>query len=129
MNIISKRLATMALLLIFSAVIIFHLFVLTGFVPIDLVWGGRLKDQQQMVSFEIVSIILNVLMLMVIAGYAGYVNVRVNPKIFKVALWVMFILFLLNTIGNLFSENQWEQLIFTPITVLISIFCLRLAID
>jgi len=37
-------------------------------------------------------------------------------------------LFLLNTFGNAFSKNKIERLLFTPVTVLLTIFSLVLAL-
>jgi hypothetical protein len=128
-NLISIRLATLALLVIFTLVMVFHLFVIIGVIPFNMVWGGRLQTHEQMISFEVTSILLNFTMLAVVAVYAGYLKVKLNPGIIKVVLWIMVILFLLNTIGNLFSNNEWEKIIFTPITLLLAIFSLRLAIE
>ncbi len=94
-----------------------------------MVWGGRIKNQEQMISFEITSILINIIMLAVVAIYAGYLNLKINPKIIKVALWIMVVIFLLNTIGNLFSNNEMEKMIFTPLTLLLAIFSLRLAME
>jgi hypothetical protein len=128
-NLISIRLATLALLVIFALVMVFHLFVIIGVIPFNMVWGGRLQTHEQMISFEVTSILLNFMMLAVVAVHAGYLKVKIYPGIIKVVLWIMVILFLLNTIGNLFSNNEWEKIIFTPITLLLAIFSLRLAIE
>jgi uncharacterized membrane protein YjjP (DUF1212 family) len=82
-----------------------------------------------MISFEIISILINGIMLAVVAIYTRHLNVKINPKIIKAALWIMVGIFLLNTIGNLFSKNEWEKIIFTPITLLLAIFSLRLAME
>lgn len=126
---ISSRLASTALLLIFALVILFHVLVLAGVIPFSMVWGGRIQSQEQMISFEIISILINIIMIAVVAIYAGYLNLKINPKIIKMALWMMVIIFFLNTIGNLFSNNEMEKMIFTPITLLLAIFSLRLAME
>jgi hypothetical protein len=41
----------------------------------------------------------------------------------------MVALFSVNTAGNLFAINDWERWIFTPLTFLLAIFSLRLAIE
>lgn len=93
-----------------------------------MVWGGRLQSQEQMILFEMTSILINGVMLGVVAVYVGYLKAKVNPKIIKAALWLMVILFSFNTIGNLFSNNELEKMIFTPITLLLAFFSLRLAL-
>lgn len=125
---LTRQIAINGLLMILSLVVVFHLLVITGTIPFDLVWGGRLKNHSQMLSFEAVSITLNLVMLAVVAVHGGILNLKVKPLIIKVAIWAMFALFLLNTIGNLFSENEMERTIFTPLTFLLSVFSLRLAI-
>jgi len=128
-NIITAKFASSALLIIFSGVIIFHVLVLSGIVPFDMVWGGRLQSKAQMISFELTSIAINIMMLAIVSIHAGVVKVNINKKVLKTALWLMFVLFLFNTVGNLLSENMMEKIIFTPLTILLSVFCLRLAID
>jgi hypothetical protein len=127
-GIANRRLSTYGLLVIFSLVIIFHLLVLTGVVPFKIVWGGRLENHSQMVAFEIVSIALNLLMLMVVLVDGSIMKVNVKGKLLKISLWFMFGLFLLNTVGNLFSNNETERMIFTPLTLLLSLLSLHLAV-
>lgn len=119
----------MSLLLIFLLVIIFHLLVLMGIIPFDIVWGGRLKSKDEMIPFEITSIALNSVMLGIVMMQAGLLKVNVKPIVFlKVAFWCMFVLFAINTVGNILSNNELERLIFTPLTFLLAVFSLRLAI-
>ncbi len=125
----TKQIASRGLLLILSLVILFHLLVIAGVIPFQVVWGGRLKDTSQMLVFESVSILLNLLMLTVVSIQAGLVKVTLNQRILKIAFWLMGILFFLNTIGNLVSLNQLERLVFTPLTFLLALFSLRLALD
>lgn len=79
-------------------------------------------------SFEAVSVLLNLLMLAVVAMHAGILRLTVSPVIIKIALWTMFVLFLVNTFANMLSENAMEKIIFTPLTFLLSMFSLRLAV-
>lgn len=124
---LTHRLAVSVLLIILSLVIIFHLLVLIGIIPFDIVWGGRLKDRQQMVAFETVSLVLNSVMLFIVSIKAGLIKIPIHITIIRVALWLMFALFVLNTVGNLLSKNQLEQIIFTPLTAILAICCFRLA--
>jgi hypothetical protein len=127
-KIISERIAGLALTAIFLLIIPFHLAVIVGLVPIDIIWGGRLKTREELYVFESISIVLNALMLWIVASRMGYVKVLINRKVIRVILWLMVILFSLNTIGNLMAFNNLETYIFTPITFLMALFSLRLAI-
>lgn len=125
---ISERFAVLVLLLIFSGVILFHLLVLSGAVPFDIVWGGRLKTKEEMIVFETVSLILNGFMMVVIAIRGKFLKISRGEKLITGILWGMALLFGLNTIGNLFAENSWETIIFTPMTFILSVLSLRLAL-
>jgi hypothetical protein len=109
-------------------IIVFHLLVIVGIIPFQIVWGGRLTNQAQMIQFETISIIVNLIMLMIVAFRAGFFQASIKPIIITAALWSMCILFLLNTVGNLASINLFEKLVFTPLTLLLSLSCFRLAI-
>jgi hypothetical protein len=124
-----KRIALYGFLFILSPILIFHFLILFGVIPFDIVWGGRLKNSSEMISFEIVSIVVNLLMLTVVGIHTGFIKLTINPKFISIAFWLMFILFLVNTVGNIFSTNQLEKLLFTPLTLLLAIFSLRLALN
>jgi hypothetical protein len=125
---ITEKFASNALLIIFSLVMIFHALVLTGIIPFEMVWGGRLKSKEEMIPFEITSIALNLVMLGIVAIQTGLLKVNVKPIVLKIAFWCMFVLFAVNTVGNIFSNNELERFIFTPLTLLLSVFSLRLAL-
>jgi hypothetical protein len=108
--------------------LIFHVLVLLGFVPTDIIWGGRLKTSEEILQFELISIFSLSLFGIVILGKQFSVKKRIQ-QICTVLLWVFTILFLLNTIGNLVAKNSLETIIFTPITLISAILCVRLAIE
>jgi hypothetical protein len=124
---ISERFATNGLLLLLSVLVVFHGLILLRIIPFEMIWGGRLKDASEMVSFESISILVNLLMLSIVAIKGNLLKINIHPGILKVALWAMFGLFLLNTIGNFLSINWFEKAVFAPITLVLSLFCLRLA--
>ncbi len=84
---ISERLAQNAMMSIFSAMIIFHLLILSGVIPFDIVWGGRLNTREEMIRFETISIATQILMLLVVALRARVIKVGVPPFILTIALW------------------------------------------
>lgn len=113
--------AAKAIVTILVFVMLFHLLVLTGVVPFTIVWGGRLKTNGDMLRFEFVSIATNLLMVFVAAVKANWLRLYLPSTLIRVGLWLMAGLFLLNTIGNIFSTNRLEQIIFTPLTMLLSL--------
>jgi hypothetical protein len=107
---------------------LFHLLILLGVIPFTIVWGGRITSRQQMLRMETISILVNLVLLTLVALRAGFFGPRVHPKIITTALWIMTGWFVLNTLGNLLSQNGLEQMIFTPLTLVLSVLCFRLAI-
>ena len=81
-----------------------------------------------MYRFEIFSIIFNAIFLIVILVQAGIIPIEIPKKIITYILWVMAALFCLNTVGNAISKNKIEQGVFTPVTILLAIFSLILAL-
>ncbi|GAA0192503.1 hypothetical protein GCM10009122_55370 [Fulvivirga kasyanovii] len=126
---ISDKKATYILVAILSLVIVFHMLILLGLVPFEIVWGGRLKNASEMVIFELISIAINIAMLTVVCIHGGIIKTNVKHGLLKGFLWIMFFLFLLNTIGNIASNNIYEKMIFTPLTLLLAVLSLRLAVS
>lgn len=119
----------MGLIFILTAVILFHGLVLVGIIPQDIVWGGRLRTREELVEFELVSIVINFNMVLFVSVRAGIINLSIKPILIRIVLWLMVVLFILNTLGNLLSQNDLERIIFTPITLLLFVLSLRLAIE
>jgi hypothetical protein len=122
-----NRSIKIVLIVIFVLTIAFHFSVLIGCVPFENIWGGRLKNEQEMLVFETFSIILNAFFIVVVLVKSRYLKLKISPKIITVLLWIMTFLFFLNTIGNLFAINNLEKYIATPITFLLGILCFILA--
>lgn len=82
-----------------------------------------------MYRFETFSIIINSLFVMVVLVQANFLAIEVPKKIITYILWLMAGLFLLNTLGNAISKNKLEQRLFTPVTILLAIFSIFLALS
>lgn len=108
------------------SIIVFHIVAIVGIVPYEMLWGGRLKSESEMYFFESVSLLINLVMLAAVIVKRAWPTKKI--KWVNAVLWIMFVLFLLNTIGNIFSSNQMEKIIFTPITLILSVLCLILVL-
>lgn len=102
---------------------------LTGVVPYTIVWGSRLTSTEEMIRFEVFSLLINGIMVTVVLIAAGYIQAKVNRSLLRFMLWAMAVLFFLNTIGNILSTNRLETIIFTPLTFLLALLCMRLAVE
>jgi len=110
-------------------VIAFHILVMTKVIPFDMVWGGRLQSVNEMYLFESVSIGVNALLIGIVQLKKKAVQNARRHNVINFILWIYIALFLLNTVGNLVAIQTIETLIATPLTLLLSILCLRLAIE
>jgi hypothetical protein len=120
-------LAINTILVTLCLVTVFHLAVLGGLVPHNIVWGGKFENESQLLKFEIASVIINAFMIFVVAIKGQYVKIRLPVKMLVFMLWLMFLLFAINTVGNLFTNTLTETIIFTPITFILAILCFRIA--
>ena len=127
-KVISEKVALYGVLVILSLITVFHVLILIGVIPFDIVWGGRLTSREEMLRMESVSLLLNLLMLGIVARRAGWLKWGPGPRIIRILFWVMAGLFALNTLGNLASTRDLERAIFTPLTLLLVVFCWRLAL-
>jgi hypothetical protein len=112
------RIASSLLIFLFSASLLFHFLVLGNVIPYEMVWGGRIENREQLIGFEAFSIVSNILFLIILLLKARFLTWNVSPKAVKIGLWVILILFLLNTLGNLLSLNSTEKWIMTPLTTI-----------
>ncbi|MBE7410747.1 MAG: hypothetical protein L6Q54_08160 [Leptospiraceae bacterium] len=121
------RLAVNTSLCIFISAIFYHLLVIAGVIPHSIVWGGRIENNSQMVIFEIVSISILLIIMFFIGMKANLIKKFISEKIITIMIYGLSLLFALNTIGNIFSLSKLESLLFTPITLLLSVLCFRIA--
>ncbi len=124
-----KELAQIGLISIYSLTIVFHLLVLMKVIPYKIVWGSRLKTDSDMYKLETVSVILNVFFLIVILSISNFIQFTINESVLTVLLWVMAALFLFNTVVNMLSKNKLEKLIFTPVTIILTILTVVLIVS
>ncbi len=113
-------------LLMLTTVLFVHVLVLVGVVPYTAVWGGRIESQEQMQVSEMISIVSVMLMMWVLAMKSRRLSQVIPEKVLDVIIWAMAVLFGLNTLGNLLSENVFEKVFFTPLTLLLMVLCVRI---
>ncbi|MDF1695781.1 MAG: hypothetical protein P1U56_08125 [Saprospiraceae bacterium] len=127
-RILSETLAGNGLLIIFGFLFLFHLLVLVGVIPYSIVWAGKIKDRIEMIQLESVSLFILAMATMTVLLKMRYVDFDFDPKIIKVGMWVFFVFFMLNTIGNLTAINPIEKYGFGLLTLVMALLSFRLAI-
>jgi hypothetical protein len=127
-KIISVRLASNIIITINTLAILMHVLILLRVLPYDFVWGGRLEGEE-IIVFESVSIVVQILFISIIAVKAGYFFKGRFKRTVNVCLWLLFGLMLLNTLGNIASNSSFETMVMTPLTLVLALLVFRLAIE
>ena len=122
------NIAQYGLVLILSVLLVFHFLILLKIVPYNIIWGGRLKSNKEMYRFETVSILINFIFLYVVLVQSHFFRVDIPKNVMTISLWAMTALFAFNIHGNMMSKNKFEKRLFTPITIILTIFSLILAL-
>jgi len=127
-NLIGVRAAGNILLVLFGMLFVFHLLVLTGVIPYNIVWAGEIANKTDLIKMETISLVVLILASLVITLRMEYLRLGISPLIIRIGNWILFVFFLLNTLGNLTAVSPIEKYGFGLLTILISILLLKLAI-
>ena len=111
-----KNIYISTLLLISALVTVFHVLILVRLIPFEITWGGNLKTVEEMYVFETLSILINLFFAFILLQKGEYIRYIMGRKTVNMILWIFFVLFTLNTIGNLFAETNFEKF-FTLLTL------------
>ena len=129
-KLISTKLAGNILLFSLGLLFIFHVLVLLKVIPADIVWGGQIQGvPANLLTLEIVALLVTAFFILIVAAKLGYLQAGRLSGAINVGLWLIFAYLLLNTLGNLASGISFEKLLFAPITILLALCALRLAIE
>ncbi len=126
---ISVKLAGNIVIVLMVLMIILHMLIMLRIVPYDIVWGGQIKNDASLMKLEIFALVTLFIFLAIILVKVDYLKFTKFKKITNIAVWIMFVYFLLNTVLNLASGVTLEKLIFTPITIILFVLIFRLAIE
>lgn len=133
-NLISFERAVQLSVALFSLFTLFHLAIIIGIVifdyaPVDFLWGGRMETSDELLKFEIISLLTITFCLLIVAIRSR--KISASPlvlKISRILLWILVALFLLNTVGNILAKTTFEKG-FGVVTILMAFACLRLALE
>ena len=108
MNFIFNKTIKIFLGLLFS-IILFHICILIKVMPYDITWGGRLTNDAEMYIFETISILINVFLCWILLMKSNLLKWKFSTKTINIILWIFFIIFVLNTFGNIFAKTYFEK--------------------
>jgi len=107
----TSKLAIKIMLWLITIITLFHLAILTKIIPYEITWGGRLENDSEMYVFETISIIFNIFLGLVLLIKDERLPAFIPMKLINIILWVLLILFGLNTIGNIFAKTLFEKIL------------------
>lgn len=120
-------------LFLIGLLILFHLSIIIGivffdFASIEFLWGGQMQTVEQLLKFEIVSFLISFVFFLLVLIKSKRLNLPKLKGFAHVAMWVLFVIFSLNTIGNLMAKTNFEKF-FAIVTGLLAFLLLRIALE
>ena len=103
-----------------SLVIIFHFCIIAKVIPYTIAWGGQIQNDTEMYVFETISIIVNLFLGFILLMKGNYLKFQFSEKAMNVVLWGFLVIFILNTVGNIFAKTDFEKL-FAGLTLLFAL--------
>ncbi len=127
-RVLNIKTAGTGLLILMSATLVLHHLIIVRVVPYDIFWGGQVESETtNMLMMEIVAV--SVLALFIGITILKAFHPTKHRVLAKVGMWIIFAYLLLNTAGNLSSNQIIEKTVLAPATLLMSLLALRLAIS
>lgn len=129
---ISFQTAYKICVILFTLFAVFHLCIIISIVwfdcaPNDYLWGGRMNTVEELLRFEYLSLALQLLFIFIIAVATEKINLPRIVPFARLLLWPMALMFLLNTMGNIFAKTAFEKSL-AIITLILFVCTFQLAL-
>lgn len=133
-SMVNFSLAIKICLVLFGIFSVFHFAVIIGIVvfnivPLEYLWGGRMQTKDELLLFEIVSLVIQVLCYWVVVLKRKHIKMGQHNLVVESVIWILCFVFFLNTIGNLVAKTMMETLLGTPITAILFVLLFRIGIE
>ena len=129
-KIMKADLAGKILLGAFGLLLLLHILIIAQVMPADFVWGGQVEaDGSNLMQLEIVAITLTVFFAGIVVAKIRSLQANKSNILITIGMWVVFAYLVLNTLGNFASGVSAETLFFGPLTIVMALCALRLAIE
>lgn len=129
-KLVSAKFSGNVLLIALGALFIFHILVLLKVLPANIVWGGQIQSgQANPILLESIALLATLLFMLIIAARAGYIRAGSLSWAVDIGVWLTFAFLVLNALGNLASPVPFEKLVAAPITIILALCALRLAVE
>ena len=128
-KLISPQLAVNTAIVALALLALFHVLILLGVLPNSFIWGAKTTDAAEIAKLETVALIMSLFFLSFFLLKKYLMNKGNSQKVINIFMWIMFIWFTFNIIGNILSSSTIEKVIFIPVSILLSLVSFRLAIE
>ena len=118
---------TIKIFLVINAVmLILQLLVLIKIIPYHVFWVGKINPEEQLVPFMSISILMDVILISVLLIKLKDIQGKILKNMVDGIIWVYVIIFAINTIKNLFSDDLIVLVLGTTFTIVSSFLCWRI---
>ena len=100
-------------------IMLLHVSIMLKIIPYEITWGGRLKNDSEMYVFETISIVINLFLSFLLLIKGHFIREVIPLNIVNAFLWIFLVLFVLNTLGNLMAQTNFEKY-FSVLTLALS---------
>ena len=128
-DLISPKLSVNTAILVLGLLALFHILILLGVLPNSFVWGAKTTDAAEIAKLETVALIMSLIFLSFFLIKKYLMNKGNSQKTINIFMWIMFIWFTFNIIGNILSSSTIEKVIFIPVSIILSLVSWRLALQ
>lgn len=115
---------------LFAIFIGVQLLAAAGVFPVSMLWGGR--QTELTMTMRLTSVVAAVILgafIYIIRCRAGLVGSVPPPTVIRIAAWVVTGYMVLNTLGNFASVSSVERFLFGPMTIVMAVACLVVAMS
>ena len=99
---------------------IFHIMVIIGIIPDNLVWGSRKLSAHKIMELEVFSLVISILIILISWFSVKNIEHGFIKAIQKIILILLGLYFSLNIVLNIISNNIVEKVIFIPVSILLA---------
>nr|WP_297788813.1 hypothetical protein [uncultured Allomuricauda sp.] len=116
------------LLVLLSLLAVFHILVILGIFPYEQTWGGTVVDDSQVLIYEGFALFMTLVFMLIVGVKLNYLKSKSLKRVANIGLWAMVGFFTMSLIGNLTAKSEMERAIFIPVSLLLLLLTLRLAV-
>ena len=121
----NHKTAIQIMLGLLSVVIVFHFCIIAKIIPYHIAWGGQITNDTEMYVFETISIGINLFLGFILLMKGNYIAFQFREKTVNIVLWIFLVIFMLNTVGNIFAKTNFEKF-FAILTLLFALLIWRI---